>query len=151
MIQENTDSSLADNINLVLEVSQPRHKIFIINVELLNHSSIICNKYKPTIVIVSFLHNYNHHHLLFMTPTLLNKQLLTSQVGQQLPKSNKERQPPASDTSNFEISRLVTNRQSFIHGKLEAVLLLAKKLVRLTCNLAACSCSWHPPSEKGCF
>ena len=76
------------------------------------------------------------------------------------PNSNKSRQPPVGDTSNFKISHLVTNGQSGIHAKFEAGLLhhhyqlnihflprlikgmngcfpIGKKLFWLTCNLLA--------------
>ena len=86
------------------------------------------------------------HRLTSVSPTLLNKpdtaDILIARVEWLLPNSNKRRKPPVNGTSifeifhlvsisdafNFEVSPLVTNRQLFIHGKFEAVLLLAKKL-----------------------
>ena len=72
--------------------------------------------------------------------------MCVARVGQLLPNSHEGRQPPANDSSNFEItrlvaiihssifeiSRLVTNWQPSINGKTGAVFFLEKKLSRLT-------------------
>ena len=88
------------------------------------------------------------------TPTSLNKHLCsTSQM-----EIDKDRQPLVSDpsifqisrlvtindASIFEISRLVTNWQPSIYGKIEAVLLLSKKLFweELSCKIFSPKV-WH--------